>query len=166
MTEAVLDSPASPDKLFAREASAELVAEPPRTPASRLQKYIRAGKFSPEVAAQLDKVLNSDAGQIMADATTAPRNELYVVDMFGNMALGCVFAVLLVGAVGLSVAVFGILDSYLMVVAGLVFVFAVLGVVAIGSLNQAPAKPRPPKPTKTPKSKAAKPGAEVAVPGQ
>jgi len=156
MAETVLDTPVIPDLSPSSEAASLAVVEPPATPASRLQEYIRSGKFSPEVAAQLSKVLNSDNAEAMALAATAPKNELYVLEMVGNMATGCVIAILIVGAVGLGVAVFGIIENYLMVVAGLIFVFTMLAVVAVASLNQAPAKPRPPKPAKAPKSKAAK----------
>jgi hypothetical protein len=141
-------------------------------PSSRLQEYIRAGKFSPAVAAQLTQVMNSDGALPVALSPTAPPSDLYVLDTAGNTATGCVLAILVMGAIAISVSFVGFTDGYLMGVAGLIFVFVLLAVVTVGSLNQAPPKPRPPKPVKAAKpaknksgkNKPAKPDAKADLP--
>ena len=160
MTEAVLNSfpinaqPSleAPFTTAGADAPAIPAAEiAPGTAASRLQEYIRAGKFSPAVAAQLNSVLSADSPQPTGLSPLAPQSEMFVLDMVGNSATGCVLAILALGAIALSISFAGFTDNYLLVVAGLIFAFVMLAVVAVGSINQAPAKPRPPKPVKAAK---------------
>ena len=157
MTEALLNAPAPVVELPVSDAAPEASVTPPAAPpapaepvGSRLQEYIRRGKFSPAVAAQLAGVLNVEGGQPRAAALTAPQPELYILEMAGHSATGCVLGILVLGAVGLGISLAGVIDSYLLGVAGLIFGFILLGVVALAGLNQSPPKPRPPSLRRTP----------------
>jgi hypothetical protein len=159
MTEAVLGSRPVTDLPVSNPLAEGLAAAQPAelasVPGSRLREYIRSGKFSPEVAAQLDKVMNAENAQAIALSVTAPPNEDYFLEMLGNSAVATVLVILALGTVSLSLWLAGVIDTHMPVVAALIFSVLLMAVVVVGSLNQAPPKPRPAKPAK--KEKAPKP---------
>lgn len=108
-------------------------------PSNRLLEYIRSGKFSPEIANQLQQALNEPgaAGVLAAAGNPADSDVLATA---ANMATVCVLAILLVAFVNIGLALSGVVDPFMLWVIVALFIVVLLAVVSVSGLKVQPIK--------------------------
>jgi hypothetical protein len=132
------EAPAPDDLLSVAEppAAAELTVA--ADPSNKLLEHLRAGKFSPEIAAQLEQALAQIPTPGGGQPPVPMGTDYDVLTTAGTVATVCVLAVLLVGFIGLSLGLSGLADGpELWVVVALLFI-VLLAVVTVSGLKQQP----------------------------
>ncbi len=132
----------------------------------QLLENLRSGRFSPEVAARLERALRTEGAPAGGDAALAgppatPEPEAVdVLQTIGDAFTVMVLMVLVLGAVGLALALTGLIDGPMLLLAAAVFVIVLLAVVVVGTLNSDPPV-KPVKAAKPPKAEKPKPAARL-----
>ena len=134
---ASLPPPAADDLLSVAEppAAAELTVA--ADPSNKLLEYLRAGKFSPEIAVQLEQALAQTPSQSGAQPPAPMGTDYDILTTAGNVAMVCVLAILLVGFIGLSLGLSGLAEGpELWWVAVALLFIVLLAVVTVSGLKQ------------------------------
>ena len=120
------------------EAARPADLTPAEDPSSRVLEFIQAGKFSPEIAAQLEQALTQSASPAEAAAMGGVDYDMATTAV--NMARVGALAVLLVGFVGLSLTLAGLSDSNWVWVVAALLIVVLLVVTSISGLKAQPIK--------------------------
>lgn len=107
----------------------------------KLLEYVRSGKFSPTLAAQIEGAINAGEIQIPRETPGLTAKDYDLLRAIQSVLTVCAIVLPLFGAISLSLSLSGIVDNpWLMLTAAILFITVLLAIVSFSGFRQQPVK--------------------------